>query len=108
MGKNARREPGRTTRREYLNAIRHRYLKADKATKKAMLDKFCSASPGPKGPLPGEGSIRKEAYPHQDQSICPFLFTPVSSSGLVPVGAQRALGQEYLLLSSSLMFRALP
>ncbi len=41
MGKNARREPGRTTRREYLNAIRPRYKKADKAAKKAILDEFC-------------------------------------------------------------------
>ncbi len=41
MGKNARREPGRTTRREYLNAIRPWYKKADKAAKKAILDEFC-------------------------------------------------------------------
>ena len=32
---------GKNARREYLNAIRHRYQKADKATKKAMLDEFC-------------------------------------------------------------------
>jgi len=38
MGKNARREPGRTTRREYLNAIRRRYKKADRAAKTGILD----------------------------------------------------------------------
>ena len=43
MGKNARREPGRTTRREYLNTIT-RYKKANKATKKAILDEFLTGS----------------------------------------------------------------
>jgi len=32
---------GKNARREYLNAIRPRYKKADKTTKKALLDEFC-------------------------------------------------------------------
>ena len=32
---------GENARREYLNAIRPRYKKADKAAKKAILDEFC-------------------------------------------------------------------
>jgi len=32
---------GKNARREYLNAIRHQYSKADKATKQAMLDECC-------------------------------------------------------------------
>ncbi len=32
---------GKNAKREYLNAIRPRYKKADKAAKKTILDEFC-------------------------------------------------------------------